>query len=374
MQTKKLGKTILIIAAVSAVIFLCLFVLLPLLLPFLLGALFALGAEPGIRLLQQHTSLRRWQCTGISLTLLFALVVLLLVLLVRAAFGGITSFSAKLPSLLAGLAEPLSQVQGWLSQLTDKVPAALGATLSGWIDSFLQGSSLVVETVYRHLAGGVSQIVAHLPGAMLGTITAVLSAYMFSAAWPDIRQTLKKRLPKRWQTKVQTIWGRSKSALGGWFKAQLTLMAIVFGVVTLGLLLLGADLPLVMGAVTALVDALPVLGAGMILIPWALLAFLQGSVKRGIGLLVLYGIVALARAALEPKLVGKRIGLPPLVTLLAFYVGYRLLGVVGMITFPIGSIVVKQGVELLSLHPGQPTAEATALTPGKAGKNDPTLP
>ena len=104
-------------------------------------------------------------------------------------------------------------------------------------------------------------------------------------------------------------------------------------------------------AVTALIDALPVFGTGTILIPWALALFLQGETKTGIGLVILYGAAALSRQALEPRLVGKQVGLNPVLTLLALYTGYRLLGVGGMIVFPIAAMLFKQLWDHSGLQP-----------------------
>ena len=98
--------------------------------------------------------------------------------------------------------------------------------------------------------------------------------------------------------------------------------------------ILGVDYPLLFGLIVALVDALPVFGTGTILIPWSLTQFLQNDLRRGIGLLVLYGVAALSRQALEPRLVGKQVGLHPLLTLLALYTGFRAAGVAGMIPLP----------------------------------------
>ena len=91
-----------------------------------------------------------------------------------------------------------------------------------------------------------------------------------------------------------------------------------------------------------MVDALPVFGTGTILIPWALVCFLQNALSRGIGLVILYGVAALTRQALEPRLIGRQIGLNPLVTLMALYIGFRTVGIAGMILFPISVMFLKQ--------------------------------
>ena len=95
---------------------------------------------------------------------------------------------------------------------------------------------------------------------------------------------------------------------------------------------------------TTLVDALPVLGTGMVLIPWALICFLGGNSIRGLGLLGLYATAALVRSVLEPKLVGSHLGLDPLVTLIAMYCGLRLWGLAGMLLLPMLAATVFQAL------------------------------
>ena len=99
---------------------------------------------------------------------------------------------------------------------------------------------------------------------------------------------------------------------------------------------------IVAGGGVALVDALPVLGTGTVLVPWAVICFLQGEGARAIGLLGVYAVVTLSRSMLEPKLVGRHLGLDPLVTLMALYVGYKLWGVGGMIFAPLLAVTIMQ--------------------------------
>lgn len=142
-----------------------------------------------------------------------------------------------------------------------------------------------------------------------------------------------------------------RTTLGGWLRAQLKLMGITFLILNAGLLLLRVRYPVLAALVITVVDALPVFGTGTILIPWALALFLQGETKTGIGLVILYGAAALSRQALEPRLVGKQVGLNPVLTLLALYTGYRLLGVGGMIVFPIAAMLFKQLWDHSGLQP-----------------------
>jgi predicted PurR-regulated permease PerM len=99
---------------------------------------------------------------------------------------------------------------------------------------------------------------------------------------------------------------------------------------------------LVLAGLIAIVDAFPILGVGTVLIPWALICLLRRQTVRGIGLLAVYAVVWLARSILEPKLVGKGLGLDPLVTLVAIYAGWKLWGIGGMLLAPILALTVAQ--------------------------------
>ncbi len=88
------------------------------------------------------------------------------------------------------------------------------------------------------------------------------------------------------------------------------------------------------------------LGSGAVLLPWGALCLLRGQTRRGVGLAILYAACALTRAALEPRLLGRHLGLSPLLTLAAMYTGFRLCGVPGLILFPIGAMLLGQVLEL----------------------------
>ena len=124
------------------------------------------------------------------------------------------------------------------------------------------------------------------------------------------------------------------------------MLLVTFLEVFAGLCLLGFGFPLLWSLFIAAVDFLPVLGTGTVLVPMAVLFFVGGNIPKGIGLLVLWGITALVRQILEPKILGKSLGIPPLCTLAASYLGLKLFGVLGLIFMPVlvsvGTGVVKE--------------------------------
>ena len=127
-----------------------------------------------------------------------------------------------------------------------------------------------------------------------------------------------------------------------WLRSELLLIFTTFVILLLGFWWLKIDFALLAAFFIALVDALPVLGTGMILIPWSLISFLTGDTGRSLSLLMLYGAAMLVHSLLEPRLLAGQADLPAITTLLAMYLGYHFLGVGGMILLPILLVLIKQ--------------------------------
>lgn len=132
------------------------------------------------------------------------------------------------------------------------------------------------------------------------------------------------------------------STLGKWCRAQAILLGVTFCELLAGFLLMGQRYALLLAAVTALVDALPVFGTGTVLLPWAAVCLLAGQAPRAVALAALYAVISAVRSLLEPKVMAAQAGLPPLAALAAMYAGFRALGVAGMILLPMALLFVKQ--------------------------------
>lgn len=318
------------------------FTLLPLVLPFLLAYLLALGAEPAVAALGRKTRLPRWARSGLCVTGLFLLLGAALYFFGRVLWEELLRLVRQLPELLRQLQPTLEELRASLEELARKTPEALSAALVRWIEELFAGGAGLLESAYGFLSGLVSGVVTGVPRLFLGLVTTVLATYMSSTALPQVKAWLRRRLPKPWQAWLRRARDRAKEVFGGWCRAQLKLIGLVFVLLTLGLWALGVEFPLLFGGLIALLDALPVLGTGTVLIPWALIAFLREESGLGFGLLALYGVSSLARSVLEPHLVGKQLGLHPLLTLMAFYIGYRLFGVAGMVLAPLAAVLAWQ--------------------------------
>ena len=173
-------------------------------------------------------------------------------------------------------------------------------------------------------------------------LTMLLAGFFLAVELPDLQTLWETKAPAKWKKIWQLTTDKLKNTLFCWLKAQGKLMLVTFLVLTTGFFILHIEYPFLFAFVIAALDALPVLGSGLFLIPWSMVQFLAGNTFCGVGLLCLYGAAALLRAALEPKLLGKQMGLNPLLTLLALYAGFRFFGVFGMIVLPMAVMFIKQ--------------------------------
>lgn len=316
--------------------------LLPIILPFVLGTVFALMAEPGVRFLEKKLRFSRAVAAVVAVGACFAMIFTLVWLLGAAAYRELTVLAAGLPSVLEQISGATGQLRQWAMGLVDRAPESMAAGLERWVTELFAGGSVLLERVATGVLGAAGAVMGGIPGGALLAGTAVLSSFMISAQLPGLKASLRRRLSREKLRKWLDMGLRFRETAGGWLKAQCKLSAITFLIVLGGFLLLRVSNPVFWALVTAVVDAVPMLGTGIVLIPWALISLAIGERILALGLLGTYVTAVVTRSALEPKLLGRQLGMNPLLTLMALYAGYRLWGVPGMILAPILTVTVRQ--------------------------------
>ena len=340
MSTHHGWKRLLSVIAVFVAVWLCLRYLYPLFLPFLLGLLLALAAEPGVKFLQEHFHWRRRPSIFAAVTAVLALLtgaaaILGTVLIRRAA-----ALAGQLGTLAGQAAQGMTMVRSWAVELASSAPGPLAQPLSRSVRELFEDGGGLLDRAAAALFGMAGQAAQQLPGSLVTLGTAVLASYLICERLPALRQRLSASSAwrDRWRPALVRL-GRTGKA---WLKAQLKLSGVTFVIVLGGFFLLGVRQKLLMALVTALVDAVPLLGTGTILLPWALVSVLSGEPVRAVGLLGVYVTALITRSSLEPKLLGRQLGLDPLAALAALYVGYRIWGFGGMIIAPILTVTARE--------------------------------
>lgn len=315
--------------------------LLPVLLPFLLGGLLSLAAEPAVRFAQKKLHLRRSLAAGVGVSLTLVLTVSLVWFFGALAVKELGNLASRIPDVKATVDRGVDLLRGWTLRQVERLPEGARSFATGAAKEMFDSTPLLSGKLTGRLPEMFKSVLGWLPGGALGMGTAVLAAFMLSVRLPALRSWVQAHLPEKWHTVCKPALQRIKTDLGAWLKAQLKLSAVTYGIVAVGFLLTGVPYGLFWALPVAVVDAVPVLGTGTVLLPWALVELLQGQRLRALGLVLTYGAALLARTVLEPKLVGKHLGLDPLLTLIALYAGYRLWGIGGMVLAPVLTTAAK---------------------------------
>lgn len=316
--------------------------LMPLVLPFLLGAGMALAAEPGVRFLSERLRLPRSAASGVGVSGVFLALCALLTVLMTFTLRELGLLARILPDLEGTVMEGLDALQGWLLTLSQGTSPGIRSLIQRNVNDLFSDGAALLDQFTKQLLELMGSFLSHVPDSALGVGTAVLSAFLISSELPKIRGQLSRLLSRQRLQSLLTLAGKLKSTAGLWLLAQMKLSGITCILLAVGFLLLRIAYAPLWAVLVAMLDALPVLGTGTVLVPWSVVCLLQSDRARAVGLLGLYITAALTRSTLEPKLVGKQLGLDPLVTLIALYVGFRLWGLAGMILMPLLAITVVQ--------------------------------
>lgn len=191
-----------------------------------------------------------------------------------------------------------------------------------------------------HIVRSAGNIAKKLPSIFIVAIVFILSLYFMITDAKKVSLAVKKPFSEEFLQKMEGFKTEIKRYVGGYIKAQLTIMCISFTIILIGLSILKIDYSLIIAIAVAILDALPFFGSGAVLWPWALVAFIMGDVLLGIGLIIIYLAVILMRQFIEPKIVSQNIGIHPITTLMAMYVGFRVFSIGGMIVGPLAMVML----------------------------------
>jgi sporulation integral membrane protein YtvI len=253
------------------------------------------------------------------------------------------SFLIKELGILAGILPDLEQsaraglqtLEDWLLGLAAGTPEGVRPLLTRTVLSLSGSGSSLMNQALGQLPRVATAVLGQVSSGLVGIGTGLLAAFLISARLPQLRQWVRQKLPDRWKNRYLPALKKVRHASFCWLKAQMKLSAVTFCIVTAGLMLLRVAYAPIWAFGIALVDAVPLLGTGIILLPWSLISLVQGNNLLAIGLLATYGAASICRTLWEPRLLGKQLGLDPLVTLMALYFGYQAWGILGMIFSPL---------------------------------------
>ena len=318
-------------------------------LPFFVAWVVSLPIRAFALRLSKKTKLNFKFCGVICLVLILATLFFLLKIGLSLLCGEILSLYDRLirdPRMILEFVESASErlrSAGGVFSIFDKLSES--EELSGIAESlkiaFSDAISSAVSSVGQKISGAAVNTASKIPSALLLFIVFFSSCFYFTCDDGKISGFFVNLFPDNLKGSMSRLKSSIKEIVLGYISASLLLCLITFLVVLVGLLCIGCRYAILMSLVVALVDMLPILGSGVILVPWSIFCFLWSDIKTGIALLIIWVITAVVRQIAEPKLIGKRIGLHPLASVAAVYIGAKTFGFIGIVAGPLVAVGIK---------------------------------
>lgn len=326
--------------------------ILPLLLPFLLAYAISWIIRPVACKLSKRTRIPRGIWAMGALLVVFGL-------------GGwglwlgsvrlLSELGAFVERLLSdgGVLDAMDMIKGWIDKMGARFPIFLPDGKEG-VQALYERVMQMVGDMLSSLASRLPELAASLfsalPSVLFFLIVSVVACFYFCTDGGEITKGLVSLFPQKWQQKLPRVRKNLRDVLKKYVKAYGVLLLLTFALLLIGFWILRVEYAFLLAFLIALADLLPVIGVGTILIPWGIVMLVQKEFYLGFGLLILYLVISLIRQVAEPKVLGKSLGLHPLLTLFATYVGFVLFGLPGMILAPIVALVAKRLINLVAIE------------------------
>ncbi len=310
--------------------------------PFVIGWVIAMIANPLVRLLDKKLKIVRKHSSVLIVVVVLAAVILLGYFLISRLVIQAISLAKDLPELYDTAAVEIQGVFARFDDILLMLPLTVQQNWHEFTSNVGAYLSLLVQKIASPTVEVAGNVAKGIPNALVNTVVTILSSYFFIVERDKIIEFWKRYLPEGGSRYYNYLKGDVKRLIGGYFLAQFKIMFVVGAILIVGFFVLGVRYAFLLGILIAMLDFLPVFGTGTVLIPWALVKLFSADYPLALGLALLYVLSQVIRQVIQPKIVGDSMGLPPLMTLLFLYLGFKLSGIGGMIlAVPLGIIVLN---------------------------------
>ena len=332
--------------------------------PFFIALLVSLLLKPAVGFFQTKFKLPR-SFSGVILVLLFYVFIgALLIVIGIQLFSAAKSFFMTLPTLYTNSIVPwmnnaFLKIQEFAGHLDPDATAAYNVVSANVTTSL--GEAVV--NISKQGVSWVTSFTFKAPKFLLQLLIMVIATIFLTVDFPRVQAFVMRQLPQRWRELLHNERVQLGRTLWSYTRSYAMILAITFGEIALGLTIIGIKNAAGIAVAIAIFDILPVVGSGLVLLPWTVFSLIKGDLVTGIGLAVLYVVVIIVRQIVEPKIVGDRVGLHPLVTLMSMVIGSYLFGGIGLLGLPITIALIhalnKQGaIHLYKLSDDEPDEDA----------------
>ena len=310
--------------------------------PFLVAFVISLMIEPGIKYLMKKTKISRRMSSIIIFVLVFSIII-------GSVTWGIVSLISESTTLLQTLNLYIDKAYTQIQETIGKISISR-ASISNDVTNLMQDASkevlFKISTWITRFLTKLMSVITSIPTIAIYVVITILSVYFVCTDRIYILDFMEHHMPRKLVQKIGVHIREITIKLGGYLKAEAILILVSFIISLVGLYIfkfvgMNVKYPLLIALGIGFVDALPILGSGSVMAPWAVMEALNGDIQLGVAIIVLWIIMSIVRQFLEPKIVSGKIGIHPIFTLIAMYTGFRVIGVMGMLVGPIVLIILK---------------------------------
>ena len=308
--------------------------------PFLLALVVAWALHPLVRFLHNKLGISRKVITLTVILLCFAVLGGILYGALYMLVTEVRSLVDNWASIRQSLVDVFYTLLGYFNTVSDLLPDTLFPSAGELIPRLMNGLQSLLPSALSISLDSAGNFVSRLPSFFIASVVFLMASYFITADYPRLRFLATDRLPPsvhRFGSDFRRIF---REAFGGYIKSQFILSSGVFCILALGFSVIRQPYGLVLAILLAVLDFIPILGSGTVLVPWTVISLCLGNFRNAIELLVIWGIIVLFRRLAEPKVLGEQTGLSPILSLVGIYVGMKAGGVWGMVFGPLILLVV----------------------------------
>ena len=301
--------------------------------PIIIGFLVTVMVQKPAVVFSKALKIRKGNCALVLVIITYAIIIFLLAFLIIKTWGGLAQLFKNYSYIFDDISAVISKLSNNINAISDKIPNTLVSSIENTLSNLISSISSYVSTVAKNTA-------KIMPMFFTGSIVTIIASCYIAKDYDRFKDSVGSVISNKYKIVIQEIRELLKNNILKLIKGYLYLLVITFIELSIGLLSLGISDAILIASIIALVDLLPILGTGAVLIPWGVYQIMLGNYFLGVGLMILYAIILLVKNIIEPKIIGKQIGLHPLISLIALFIGFKLFGFIGIFALPLAVMLL----------------------------------
>lgn len=324
---KNIFRVLVIIGIIIAAYF-----IIPVSVPIILASITAFLLEPIVMFLNRKWKLSRKVAVAVIYIVSVVLISLTCYFTITQLMSQIIAISKQAPFYISKISDKWLQIQENISLYTQDFPDEVRTSLQNTTFDFVTKIEESFLTFFNY--SKVTSFLAEIPSLFISLLVYMIALFLFMLDLPKVKRSVYKYLKPTTANKMKIITIRLKDAFFGFMKAQVLVSFIIAGVSLIGLFMIEPKYALTMTFIIWIIDVIPFLGSIIVLAPWGMYHLLMGNTSLAIKYFILATILLIIRRTVEPKVMGTHIGLSPLPTLIAMFIGLQLFGIIGLLFGP----------------------------------------